>query len=273
VTTVAHMEAAFRHLGLVGKRVVIHSSLRSFGEIEGGADALLALVRRTFETVMMPAFSFESNAAPPPYERPARNGTDYSFYEGWSKPPVPFVVERAVVDRKMGLLSQRFASSPDAHRSDHPWHSWACAGSQASEIVADHRWDTPNSPLERLTALGGHVLLLGVGLSSCTAVHIAEERAGRRPFVRWATDREGRNRQMRVAGCAKGFDALTPHCESVLARDQAGPGKLIAASLTDLIARTEALMISQPELTRCSRDCRRCADAIAGGPPDEERAG
>lgn len=268
MTRIEDVRRALERMGLVGKRVAIHSSLRSFGGLEGGAEELLALIRRNFDTVMMPAFSFESNAPPPAGDRPSRNGTDYTFYDGWNRPPVPFIVQDAPVDRKMGALSRLFSAQPGVERSDHPWHSWACVGSGSAEIVADHAWSTTNLPLERLAAHGGWVLLLGVGLSSCTALHIAEERAGRRPFIRWASRRDGGVARMRVAGCAKGFDALTPRCEPLLVRDQAGASLFVAAPLAQLIERAAAIMTTDPELTRCSPKCLRCADAIAGGPTD-----
>lgn len=256
---------ALDELGL-GAHVVVHSSLRSFGGEAPDAEALVEALRQRFETVMMPAFSFSSNAPPPAGDHPTRNGTDYSFYAGWSRSPVPFVVERAEVDPKMGLLARRFAASTGVLRSDHPWHSWAAAGPLAAELVRDHYWASPNLPLERLARRPAHVLLLGVGLSACTALHIAEERAGRRPFIRWATDRQGGVRRMAVAGCAKGFDALTPACEPLLTRRRVGSSTLMAAPLGALIEKVTSILSTQPELTRCSEHCARCKDAIEGGP-------
>ena len=266
MVAVKDIRRAFERLGIVGERVVIHSSLRSFGSVEGGADALLAEILQSFDTVMMPAFSFESNAPPPAGDRLANNGTDYRYYENWSRPLVPFIVEQANVDAKMGVLSRRFAALREVRRSDHPWHSWAAAGSQALELTERHDWAIPNLPLERLAARPSYVLLLGVGLASCTALHIAEDRAGRRPFVRWAVHRDGQIRRMSVAGCAKGFGALTPYCERLLARDQIGPCPVTIARLPELVAHVAAVLRSRPELTRCSDECLRCADAIAGGP-------
>jgi len=265
MTSIDELEEALQRLHL-GRHVVVHASLRRLGPVLGGAEAVLDLLARTFETVMMPAFDFQSNAPPPPGDRPVRNGTDYSFYEGWSAPLVPFCLDRAGVDPKMGVLGQRFAARPGVARSAHPWHSWAAAGPLAGDLVASHEWEKPHLPLERLMRRSAHVLLLGVGLASCTALHVSEERAGRRPFVRWATDADGRVRRMRVAGCAKGFDALAPLVEGVLTRVSLGGCVLTAAPLDALVARGAAAMQAEPGRTVCSAGCVRCRDAVAGGP-------
>jgi hypothetical protein len=71
---------------------------------------------------------------------------------------------------------------------------------------------------------------------------------------------------MAVAGCAKGFDALTPFCEPLLTRRRVGSSTLMAAPLGALIEKVTSILSTQPELTRCSKHCARCSDAIAGGP-------
>lgn len=262
----ADIRAGFERLGLVGRRVVIHSSLRSFGRVEGGADAVVAACVAAFETILVPAFCFDSNAPPPPGDRPRRNGTDYTFYDNWSRPHVPWVVESAGVDPKMGIVSRRFAALPGRVRSDHPWHSWVGYGSRGSRLVSDHPWNTTNLPLERLADVDGYLVLVGVALTSCTAVHVAEERAGRRAFIRWMTDRTGIVRRVRAAGCAKGFDNLMPHCSPLFSETYVGQCRVLTTKLQPFIEHAAALISSQPLLTMCSPGCVRCRDAIAGGP-------
>jgi aminoglycoside 3-N-acetyltransferase len=256
-------------LGLVGERVVVHSSLSSFGNVEGGAETVATACTSAFELTLMPAFTFESNSPPPPDERPSQNGCDYAFYDGWERPLVPFRVERAGVDKKMGAVSRYFAALPQTRRSDHPWHSWAAQGTDADLIVRDHSWGTTNPPLERLADLGGYVLLMGVTFSSCTAIHVAEERAGRRPFIRWATDRNGEVRRVRASGCAKGFDALMPYFQDYLTETQVGTSRMIAAPLAPLIEHAARLINANPRLTSCSDTCIRCRDSALGGPVGE----
>jgi aminoglycoside 3-N-acetyltransferase len=267
--TGAELQAGFERLGIVGKRVAIHSSFKSFGQVMGGPDAIVDACVDSFETILTPAFCFDSNAPPPPHDRPRQNGCNYSFYDNWPKPPQPFIVETARVDPKMGVISQRFASLGGAQRSDHAWHSWAANGAHAKALVNEHPWDTTNLPLERLSLMGGQVVLMGVNLSSCTAIHIAEERAGLRPFIRWATDRNGMTKRVRAAGCAKSFNNLMPHCEKLFSETYVGECKILAAPLNDLIEQAAMVIKSSPQVARCSEACLRCRDAILGGPIDD----
>lgn len=271
MTTAEGIADALAHL-TGARHIVLHASMRRVGPVDGGADALAAALAARFDLVMMPCFAFGSNAKPPDGDRPARNGTDYTYYDGWSRPPQPFTVETAQVDAKMGVLARRFAARPDVRRSPHPWCSWGAHGDEAEALVRAHDWAIPNEPLERLARLAGggaHVVLLGTGLTSCTALHVAEARAGRRPFIRWATDEAGRVRRMRVGGCAAGFRALAPRMGELLRAGRAGEADVLVAPLAALVDRAAALMRAEPELTRCSRTCVRCDDAIAGGPDDD----
>jgi aminoglycoside N3'-acetyltransferase len=65
-------------------------------------------------------------------------------------------------------------------RSANP-HAFAALGPRAAEITAPHPLDIPHgmdSPIGRVYALDGQVLLLGVGHEANTSVHLAENRAG-----------------------------------------------------------------------------------------------
>ena len=66
----------------------------------------------------------------------------------------------------MGSVPELVRTWPGARRSDHPHVSFAALGPAADQIVRDHRLDSmlgEPSPLARVYALGGDVLLLGVG--------------------------------------------------------------------------------------------------------------
>jgi aminoglycoside 3-N-acetyltransferase len=253
-------------LGLTGKSVAVHTSLRSFGRIEGGAKAVIHGLQSVCPTILMPGFQCAAKVLPPPEKRYRQNGCDYTLHFDLHNPPRPFVVETAPLHPKMGAVSETFARQAGVLRSNHPWHSWLGTGEHAAAWLADHPWETTNRPLETLTAAGGFVVLLGVDLSSCTAVHLAEERAGRRPFIRWAIDERGVIREVATCGCAKGFAALAPHCRHLFRVDRIGDCLAQAAPLGELLDCLARVIRAQPELTRCSPDCLRCRDAILNGP-------
>lgn len=80
----------------------------------------------------------------------------------------------------LGIVADTFWRMPDVLRSNNP-HAFAAVGSQAAAITRDHPLDVPhglNSPVGRVYELGGQVLLLGVGHSEDTTIHLAESLAG-----------------------------------------------------------------------------------------------
>lgn len=78
-----------------------------------------------------------------------------------------------------GVLTEIFRTRYAVARSIHPTHSVAAYGSQAQRLLARHHLDdTPvsaNSPYGLMRNHAAYVLLLGVGLESCTAIHLPEE--------------------------------------------------------------------------------------------------
>ncbi len=256
-----------RRLGLSAKPVAVHSSLRSFGHVDGGGETVISALQSVCGTVLMPGFQCAADhVLPPPEQRPGQNGCDYAVHFDLSQPAEPFDVEKAPIHPKVGRVSHIFARNAGVLRSNHPWHSWLVWGENAADFVRDHPWETTSLPLERLAAAGGWVVLLGVTLSSCTAIHVAEERAGRRPFMRWALDKEGRVRVVRVCGCAKGFDQLLPYCQAIFQETWIGSSRVLAAPLSSLIESLTPVIREHPEITRCSDICLRCRDAALGGP-------
>src|SRR5205814_3585552 len=109
-------------LGLRGKRVVVHSSLRSFGHVEGGAETVIHALQNVCSTVLMPGFQCAARILPPPDKRYRQNGCDYSVHFDLHNPPRPYVVETAPLHPKMGAVCQTFAAQPGVLRSNHPWH-------------------------------------------------------------------------------------------------------------------------------------------------------
>lgn len=80
----------------------------------------------------------------------------------------------------LGVVAHTFWQLPDVRRSDNP-HAFAARGPLAEEIVATHPLDFPHgldSPVGRVYERDGQVLLLGVGHTANTTIHLAESLAG-----------------------------------------------------------------------------------------------
>jgi aminoglycoside 3-N-acetyltransferase len=78
-----------------------------------------------------------------------------------------------------GVMSEIFRTRYASGRSIHPTHSVAAHGAAANRVVARHHFDdTPvsaNSPYGLMRPYKSYVLMIGVGLESCTAIHLPEE--------------------------------------------------------------------------------------------------
>jgi aminoglycoside 3-N-acetyltransferase len=176
--TVGSLAADLAALGVrPGRGVVVHSALRRFGWVCGGALAVVQALQRAVApggTLMMPAHTGLSDPAE------------------WRHPPVPEAwwdtiratmpaYEPAVTPtRQMGAIVECFRTVPGARRSAHPQLSFVAWGPAAQELTAEHPLDHglgEGSPLARLYDLDGDVLLVGVDHGNNTSLHLAEYRA------------------------------------------------------------------------------------------------
>jgi aminoglycoside 3-N-acetyltransferase len=169
----------FRQLGLTpGMIVLVHSSLSSLGWVCGGAVAvILALeeVLRPYGTLIMPTHTAELSD-PSDWRRssPPRAWWDTIRRE------LPAFDPELTPAQQMGIIPETFRKQPEVMRSIHPQFSFAAWGQEAIPLLHKHRLDYglgETSPLARLYALDGHVLLLGVDHSKNSSLHLAEHRA------------------------------------------------------------------------------------------------
>jgi aminoglycoside 3-N-acetyltransferase len=219
-----------------GDRVVVHSSLRAAGlDADALIDELLAEVGPEGLAVM-PTFTYDNETFTP--DTPGRTGA----------------------------LAEAFRRRPDAVRSLHPTYSVAAIGDGAADLLEGHERvgaTALDSPLDRLAAAGGLVLLLGVGHTSNTTVHVGEFHA-QAPYLdipfdpAWPT-----HGYDRFPGCSCAFGVLErPLRERGAVRDgkvgralaQLMPGGAVIESTVALLgADPTALLCTDPACYRCSR--------------------
>jgi len=93
-----------------------------------------------------------------------------------------------------GVLSEIFRTRYATARSIHPTHSVAACGPRAQQLSARHHLDdtpvSPNSPYGLMRDLPAYVLMLGVGLETCTAIHLPEETVAPDIYLRPAEQAE-----------------------------------------------------------------------------------
>lgn len=255
-------------LGLDGHVVCVHSSLRSFGFVSGGAEAVLDGMLGGRTTILVPTFSRAVHGAPAPaHLRPDRNGYDYDRPPPTTAKPTVYHPDSRVVDATMGAIPAALAARADRARGNHPLCSFTAAGPQARPVVDGQRPDAVYAPFDELVAREGRVLLVGVGLDRMTLLHHAEAAAGRRLFRRWAWREDGSVGTCEMGGCSAGFENLRPVLRRLVREIRVGRSRWQAFDAGAVLEAASAAIRTEPEITRCPvPDCIRCRDAIAGGP-------
>lgn len=112
------------------------------------------------------------------------------------------------VSVQMGAIPAWVANHPARRRGDHPLNSFAALGPLADVLIGEQSPTNVYAPLDMVAHLKGAVALLGVDLTSMTLLHLAEQRAGRELFVRWARLDTGADIPTRVGSCSRGFERL-----------------------------------------------------------------
>ncbi len=160
--TSAQIQDKLTELGLSeGASVLVHSSLSSFGHVEGGAEAVIGALLGAVGnsgTVLVPTLTAtaDHNSSNPPVFDPENS-------KSWT-----------------GRIPEIFRVRPAAIRSWHPTHSVAAIGANAKSLTEDHTFSI--SPCDECSPYGklaesenGYVLLIGVDYESMTLLHHVEE--------------------------------------------------------------------------------------------------
>lgn len=268
MSVTAHdLDAAIHDLGLEGRAVCVHSSLRSFGGLDGGADAFIDAFLGAGCTLLVPAHSWGFATNHVPGLRPARNGWDYSMNVAPPAYDGVFSVTSNTIDRNMGAIPRAVLARSDRQRGNHPVASFAAIGSRATDLIAGQSGEAVHAPLSALAERGGAILVVGVGLTRMTLLHWAEQVAGRAQFRRWALDADGHTLMVESGGCSEGFEQLAPVLAPVETRIRVGASEWRCFSAAEVVERAASAIRSDSGTTHCGhRSCSRCHDAALGGP-------
>lgn len=248
-------DRGLRQLGIDrGRPVIAHSSLSAFGQVRGGADALMGALLSSFDTLIMPTFTYKTMVIPE--SGPPGNGITYGSGRNTNR-MAEFYAPDMPADRTMGAVAEALRHHPKAIRSGHPILSFA--GVNAAAILDSQTRNKPLQPLHMLAEMGGWVLLLGVNHTSNTCIHYGEKVAGRKQFMRWALTPEGVVECPGWPGCSDGFQALAPFLEAVRCTAQVGKGLIQAFPLAGVVEAVEKALAENKRALLCQReDCGRC---------------
>jgi aminoglycoside 3-N-acetyltransferase len=261
------LDAALAALELGARAVCVHSSLRSFGQVDAGADAIIDAVLDAGCTLLVPTHSWGFATSHQRGMRPSRNGWDYAMNVA---PPAfsgVFSVDSTAVDRNMGAIPRAVLQRPGHQRGNHPLASFSAIGPLATQLVGGQRGDDVHAPLRELAERDGAVVMMGVGLTRMTLLHWAEQVAGRAQFRRWALDERGDTVMVESGGCSEGFDRLASTLAPVETDVRVGASEWRCFPAAEVVARAAAAIRADPNITHCNvRTCARCNDAALGGP-------
>jgi aminoglycoside 3-N-acetyltransferase len=234
--------------------VLVHTSLSAFGRIEGGAETLVASLRRRFKRIMMPTFTYQTMVTPS--SGPNDNGITYGQFED-NNLMATLWREDLPAHPLMGITAETFRQGADVRRSSHPIQSFA--GLNVAEALASQERDLPLAPIAALSDLGGYVLLLGVDHTSNTSIHLGERLAGRATFTRWTLTADGVAECRGWPACSDGFEALAPYLGGVQ-KLRVGFATVQAVPIHKVVSTARYLIEKDPLALVCNNPtCERCA--------------
>ncbi len=142
-----------------GDVLVVHSSMKSMGYVEGGAECVIKAMSDAIGesgTLIFPTFTY-------------RTSYNDSFFSNKETPSC------------VGLLSETFRHCEGVYRTNHPTHSVGIRGALLQTLIeGEEEDDTPmgiHSPYRKLASVRAKILMLGCHLSHNSFMHALEEDA------------------------------------------------------------------------------------------------
>jgi len=276
MTTYTEIKSALDSFGLNDVPVIAHTSLRSFGEVEGGAPMVVQAFIDSFAAVVMPTHTYKPMIVP--LSGPENNAMEYGKPDPFNANP-EFFTPHMPADVLMGVIPEALRQRAGAKRSSHPLLSFA--GFNAEEMLATQTLQEPLAPIQALAEQNGWVVLAGVDHTVNTSIHLAEKLAGRRQFTRWALVRDilTRPAPLKIAGrnfastsvnerivecpgfpgCSAGFQAIARDMQPFTRRVIAGKSAIQAVPLAALFHAVISKINQDPKALLCfDPTCARC---------------
>ena len=150
--TRAELLAGFRATRVQdGETIIVHTSYKSLGGVEGGADAVIDVMCELVGprgTVLFPAFNFQA-------------WTETHYFDVLETPS------------KMGAITELARLRPRVKRTPHPIYSFSVWGARADEFAAadDAEAYGPNSAFALFHKLNGTILSIGLDFNNTFSMH------------------------------------------------------------------------------------------------------
>jgi aminoglycoside 3-N-acetyltransferase len=257
----AEILSAFQALSLQDKPVIAHASLKPFGFVEGGAEAVLDAMLASFASVIMPTFTYRTEIVPD--VGPPNNGITYGSGGDKNKMAEPFHADMRA-DPMMGILPETLRNHPSATRTAHPILSFA--GINADLTLFTQTLYEPLAPIGALAEQDGWIVLISVDHTADTSLHYAEKLAGRKQFIRWALVGDRVVECPNYPGDSSGFQVIEPYMAPETRRANIGEAFVHAVPMQRLFDIVQERIKKDPLALLCERtDCERCNAVRATG--------
>jgi len=245
-------------LGLqAGDAAFFHSSLKSLGWVEGGADAVIDAfldVVGPDGLVIVPTLSFTF----------VRHNPDRRGFNPKRTPS------------RVGKITDTLWRRPNAYRSRHPTHSVAALGKRAEELVRDHEKTSTfgrEGPYGRYVDWGAKLLFLGVDGRCNTTIHAVEDWLDL-PYLQIETalveDRNGEPQVVDVTKSPSGHRdfyqkeskvARLLESSGIIRRGKVGAAGAFWMPSQDMVEVVVKGIYEEPTLLLCDRrECKFCTD-------------
>ncbi|MDZ5452457.1 aminoglycoside 3-N-acetyltransferase [Labrys sp. ZIDIC5] len=172
----ASLRDDLRRLGIrAGDTVMLHAAMSRVGPLLNGPDALShALLDVVGPQGTMMVYTDWDSAHTDLLDREGR------VLPAWRDHVPGFDPQASRAVRANGVIAEFVRTMPGAHRSGNPGASMAAIGGRAVWLTADHPQDYgygKGSPLAKLVAAGGRVLMAGAPWDTMTLIHHADHLA------------------------------------------------------------------------------------------------
>jgi aminoglycoside 3-N-acetyltransferase len=240
-------------------RVLLHAAIDSFGVVAGGEESLIGAVVNRCELIITPAFTQQTMITPS--VGPADNALEYGSDEEANLYAAIFDADLPVAAH-LGTVNEVLRKHPQAERSNHPILSFV--GINADEALTSQSLESPLGPVEWLANYDGDVLMMGCDQRANVALHLGEQLAGRKTFIRWALTANGVVECLNMPGCSDGFDLVRSRLGAIARSTTLNAVVLEAIPIRDLLNLTTGWIREDPRALLCDRTgCPHCASVRA----------
>nr|MBN1228555.1 AAC(3) family N-acetyltransferase [Anaerolineae bacterium] len=240
-----------RHTNLLA-----HGLSAALGPVQGDAETVKSAVLDAAGTVVMPAFTYQTQIIP--QTGPPDNALDYGTGDEMNaradiyRPSLP-------VHPDIGLIAEAFRNDPKTLRSIHPVLSFIAQGPNARAVLSSQTRENPLGPVAWLEMHDGLLLLMGVDQRHNYALHLAEQRAGRKTFTRWALTIDDIEELPNMPGCRDGFNAIWRELTPITRVAQIGMARCEVIPIKPLLEYAEQRIREEPDFLLCDQPgCLSC---------------